>query len=255
MFLLKHERTEFMYQRIGSNGLTEKRTSDMKREKEMGEFLDKWFYPYIGGTFERQKDINAQLKGIDVKVFKDTSVIMIDEKAQVTLYGCPTQTFCFELSSEELNTHTIYPGWFVDEKKETTHYLLIWVHSAAKGIKSTPDDFEDVEIYLVSRQDMLDALSEKGFNIEKLCKICSEISQITAAAAKPKAKRPVRFKEGYADAFRCNDDFEVYFTSSCYNLAERPINMICRKSFLRKLPNTVIFRIHPKNNKVELKVA
>ena len=259
---------------VGMNGLVENRTEDHINEEWFRNIIDANLYNRIDGfEYKRMLDRANQLKGIDVDAHLGNEHFIIDEKVQTsklkvknkrgkftyfrdgkeyTVKTACTPTFCFELAcckmskrqkeNNEYYTRCFdiptkvfgknrYPGWFLDANKETEYYVCVWPHN-----------YDVMEAMLISRQDLFDALQNRGMSSDTLIKDLEDISADAYEAVHKeefeaaKWKPPLRY---YEDCLKNKDgEYDAWFTSSVYNLAEAPINLICKKDFLLSLPHT-----------------
>lgn len=266
---------------MGKNGLIENRKSDHHGEEFFWGILDDCLYSNLKGIeYERKTDYNSQIKGIDIVSYINGNKYIMDEKTQVTkafmsnsdkngiftytlnnethsIKTACTPTFCLELLSDKItkqnsksNKYSIrefnipeevfgadkYPGWFIDNHKETTHYVLVWPHN-----------LNEIEIAIVNRQDIFDNLKSRGITSELLTMILKSIKDdatniINQTEFKADKKRvPLRY---YEESLKNEvGEYDAWFTSSVYNLAECPVNLVCRKEFLCGLPNSQHYMI------------
>lgn len=272
----------------GINGLTENRFTDHCNEEFFRDILDNNLYRYIPDfTYERKGDRESQLKGIDISGQMNGHPVYIDEKVQTSKAFVPenrkrgtfiynldgeekviktacTPTFCFELScckltkkhrdNPDLSTYGFnisadifnpdrYPGWFIDAEKETKQYICVWPHN-----------LQTIEVMMISRDELINCLQSRGLTDEIIAKALTDIQQEAIRKTQEdsfkanKYKAPVRY---YQDCLK-NDkgEYDAWFTSSVYNLAEAPINLICRKNFLLSLPNTKHWIMLPKEERL-----
>jgi len=121
---------------------------DSKREKIVGDFLDKRFYDNEFESYRRVRSRIDQLKGVDVKGIRNGEELLVDEKAATSWAHREINTFAFELSF--LIGEREYKGWFnnSDNKLETTHWLLAWPRAKNEEINSI-NDIQNAEIFLV----------------------------------------------------------------------------------------------------------
>ena len=151
------------------------RLSDTKKEEAIAEYLDKYFYskPSIY-EFHRKVDKKTQLEGIDVTLkIKHPNLqldtIYIDEKSAAHYVNKDIPTFAFELQFQnKLNIKT--NGWLYDDKKKTTHFLLIWIQTSRKDSDFTLKDITQLEVMLIARDAVKKILSDNKFKLENLKK-------------------------------------------------------------------------------------
>ncbi len=200
-----------------------RRTQDMHAEQELAKFLDENLYPFLEESYkdlhwERNHDINAQLRGIDgyLHVGLDTSIV--DEKATLYYINRNLPTFAFEIDSYQKGHLT--PGWLFNENYETEYYMLIYpnaTHDNLLKIKST--DFTETTCIFVSREKIIDYLEKQGYTKEK----------IEADAQRYRNRRSYgrQLISGISDFY--------YYLSEPNDYSETPFNVIIRRSVLEKL--------------------
>lgn len=117
--------------------------SDLKSERAVNEFLQKYLYSYlvddgIIDSFNSNTTMDQQHKGIDTIMYiindeteEEARCINIDEKAAIhyarnNLGAEPLSTFAFEVSY--LKDGELKRGWLTNEKYKETHaYFLCWL--------------------------------------------------------------------------------------------------------------------------------
>ena len=107
----------------------------------------------------------------------------------------------------------IVEGWFFDEKKKTDLYLLSWI-TASKTTYFNMDDILNLEIMLIDRKRLIDALSQLGFNKDRVYSVAKTIRENNESG--------VSYKD---DALPCY----FYLTQ---HLSENPLNLVIKKRFL-----------------------
>lgn len=112
----------------------------------------------------------------------------------------------------------------------------------------------EIEIMMIDRDDLLNVLKQKGLTDEKVETALYDIQADAAEAIQrdnfkaSKWKAPLRY---FDDCLKNEKgEYDAWFTSSIYNLAEAPINLICRKEFLMSLPKTQHWMMFPRERKL-----
>ena len=192
------------------------RNRDSDVEKQVGDFLDSYFYPKIVQDFNRYTDKPNQLIGKDVSFsFGDLKHLIVDEKAATHYINKDIPTFAFELSFL-LPTKTEVVGWLLDPGKKTEYYFLMWIKAKSNwDIKK--DDIQEISATLVSRKKILNYLESITYDRGKLLRANDKIRLNNLDGALGKAEKS-----------------PVYFYSSM-DLSEQPINLIIKRKVLEKL--------------------
>lgn len=149
-----------------------RRTQDMHAEQELAKFLDENLYPFLEESYkdlhwERNHDINAQLRGIDgyLHVGLDTSIV--DEKATLYYINRNLPTFAFEIDSYQKGHLT--PGWLFNENYETDYYLLIYPYSKNSDLVTIKwTDYTKATCLLIRRKKIINFLRKKGFTQQRI---------------------------------------------------------------------------------------
>ena len=126
---------------------------DLQQSNLINMFLQEHYYPLYSGSFEVVKDKRRQLAGIDVILRDNNKEIYIDEKS-TRYYGedhIPSYFFELELNDKNNNRRV---GWFLDENKVTTHYLITWYKY------NRYDEIEAAECLLIERKKVLKLYKE-----------------------------------------------------------------------------------------------
>jgi hypothetical protein len=164
------------------------RTRDMSVSEEIEKFLDLYFYPKIcdernlfvkyfrsllGDNNEhaqyRYHDKENQFRGRDTKVVYKNKKIIIDEKAAISprRINSNLNSFFFELSHRSPRAKLLMRGWLLNNRLDTTHYLLQWVWATEKYYL----EFEHIrylKALLISKNKILNYLESEGFDKESL---------------------------------------------------------------------------------------
>lgn len=190
------------------------RGMDEGGEKALGCFLDSRFYPYFTGGARRVTTPSLQFKGVDMLFdYKGTEVVC-DEKAALHYVNKPLTTFAFELSFTNRGDKE-NPGWFVDDSKLTTHYLLCWVRKCDKDRAFSADDIKEVEAGLVDRNKLGRYFASLGWTKERLLE---------------KARR-IRGGDGGFGGDIKKMGYRFHYSGQ---LAEMPVNVIVDKPILKQ---------------------
>ena len=194
------------------------RERDMRVERELAKFMDKYLYSDPKFTrHERTDDRDSQLRGSDI-ILSVPSLnldnIVVDEKGMTQYLTRPLPTFALELSFLTFGKEVI--GWFVDDDKATEYYMCIWP-KANKGWNVTMNDFTEVEYMLVSKKALRDFFARKGYTKEALIRKSDQIRREGV--------------DGPIDKVADNDYWFFYTTK----LVEKPINIVVRKSIYKQL--------------------
>lgn len=142
---------------------------DLKSERAVNEFLQKYLYSYlvdegIIDSFNSNTTLDQQHKGIDtiIYIIKDGNdeqirCINIDEKAAVhyarnNLSDEPLTTFAFEVSY--IKGGELKRGWLTNEKYKETHaYFLcwLWIKSDANKYNLSCEDILKMEVISIPK--------------------------------------------------------------------------------------------------------
>lgn len=215
------------------------RNQDMRAEQHLGEFMDTNFYSRLKDrngnslNYTRMSDKESQMNGVDVCIELEGRRILIDEKATMYYSNAMIPTFAFELDSVQEGHSEPVQGWFVNDKLQTEYYMLIWpnVKCIQRGnqwiridIKNLEkDDFTIIEAMLVRKTDIRSALEEKGYDRKYLLEYARRIRSLYSNDDARKEEK-------------LTDDVKISFSGQ---LAEKPINLVIRKEFLKNLAKRI----------------
>lgn len=143
------------------------RNGDEKGEKEIGKFLDLYFYPKHVVNLQRVNHKELQIRGIDTLFSFNDKDIICDEKVALNYANKPLNTFAFELLFINRGGKTNV-GWFIDKWKLTTHYLCGWIIKSDVDKNITCEDVRQLELGLVSREKLKSYFHEIGWSEDKL---------------------------------------------------------------------------------------
>ncbi|MFT4312216.1 MAG: hypothetical protein ACMXYF_03225 [Candidatus Woesearchaeota archaeon] len=188
---------------------------DLSQEKVVAQFLDLHFYPFLTTDFYRFTEKDAQLQGKDVLfTLQNLHKIAVDEKAQTTYINQNLPTFAFEVSF--FRNNQIRMGWLFDTSKVTNFYFLIWI-KASKEKNIRVEDIQELDCLLIDRKDIHIFLATKNITVES---IEEDIKYILNNKLTGKIK------------YKSDEEAYFYFTE---RLTEKPINIVIKKSILKKL--------------------
>jgi hypothetical protein len=193
------------------------RDYDSDAEREIGKFLDRYFYSKEEiKDFRRFKDREEQLKGKDTTfTWGELKKIIVDEKAQVYYVNENIPTFAFEIDFLRRGGQ-LTPGWLFDPTKQTQYYLLIWITADEEhGFKE--EDIRKLDCLLIKREDIIVYLSDESLSVDKIKEIAQKI--------RADGTEGWYFKGDY-------DSCYFYLSSS---LAEQPLNIIIHRRKLQEL--------------------
>lgn len=211
------------------------RKNDMKAETQLGVFLDRCFYSKLHDTkgnnvfFERKKDAQSQLQGIDIELVADGKRFLIDEKASIYYSNLMIPTFAFEIDSLQRGHSKPVEGWFINDELLTEYYLLIWPNIKCESINNKwlrkdlgsirDTDFTIVEAMLVEKERLVAAVNNYG---------CDKPHLLTYA--KMLRKKANNISETITE--NINENIKIMYSGK---IAEKPINVVIRKSMLKEI--------------------
>ncbi|MBS4539645.1 hypothetical protein GOQ27_14315 [Clostridium sp. D2Q-11] len=213
--------------------------ADMQGEKILAGFMDKFFYNKLDiSNFKRfnadssVEDLNIQRDGIDLNFTFDNKRYIIDEKASLH-YPEGLPTFAFELKFK--NSSNLWrDGWFIDNSKLTTHYLISWVkRKSIDLINLKEDDINTVEVILLEKKKLKDFIEENyKLNNEG---IKNQVKSIIS-------------KNKFGQLHSIGDyKFPRFHYTPSNKLQETPINLVIHKKTLIKLSDFrfIVYRDRP----------
>lgn len=219
----------------------------------MAEFLNENFYSKIYPDIERVTDREKQLAGIDLVLPDGTKV---DEKCMFYPIGQkstgvkPYNTFAFECSFKTRDKGRV-TGWFLDPEKETEAYMLCWIHDCKTAKNPTKEDFLEVEVALIDRDELYYELFVHRLSKEKIKLDSDRILEIADWDEEELTEDEIhgRFKSiGFCSKYHYKkygqDRTNAYYVHS-KQLAEEPINLILSKDVLMSLPSTKHWIVTP----------
>lgn len=194
--------------------------NDLRIEHEIARYLDANLYkPPLFSKHIRTPDEDSQKKGCDIILSSDEYGLqssVIDEKAAIHYINQDISTFAFELSYKSKNSDERVPGWFLDDRKKTEAYLLVWPFVKQNDIRGRFDDMalEDISglrYLIVNRGKIRAYLAKRGFTKQVLLDKASEIAESNV--------------NGRIEIDNPNEDYHFYYYSSL-DYAEKPVNII-----------------------------
>lgn len=215
------------------------RNQDMRAEQQLSEFMDSYFYSRLHEKdgkplhFERIRDPQLQLQGIDVCFEIDGKKWFVDEKASLYYSNAMIPTFAFEIDSLQKGHSNPVEGWFINDALKTQYYMLIWpnVKCEKKGkqwvrkniSELTKYDFTIVEAMLIKKDDITIQLKKYGYDKKYFIDYAKGI-------------RSLYGKENCKNEEDLCDNAKIVFSK---HLAEQPINLVIRKELLKKLAKAI----------------
>lgn len=193
---------------------------DQQIEQRVAAILDS-FYTSRNIQFERVKDKERQVKGIDlILTTKSGKTINIDEKCKY--YGLQNnkilESYSFEIN-RKCRDGIRRNGWFIDNAMMTDFYCYIFPQF------EDPNDFssrikQPLKVELFSKKDIYEIIQAET----TLAKIEQEANYMAMTT-----QRISRFK-----------NFILYKTPA-YKLSEEPINLLLSREIISKTKNFKLF--------------
>lgn len=211
------------------------RNIDMRAENQLAEFLDNNFYSRLHDRngniviFDRKKDKESQLQGVDIELIADGKTFVIDEKASIYYSNAMIPTFAFEIDSMQKGHSAPVEGWLVNDKLRTKFYLLIWpnIKCEQKNGQWVRKDLDDInmsdftilEAMLIEKQRLLIEIEKHGCSKTHLNEYAKSLRQLMNNRNESKYET-------------IDDDIKIMYSGK---LAEKPINVVIRKSLLKSI--------------------
>ena len=215
------------------------RYNDMKAEEQLAEFMDKYFYSRLHDQnsqsviYERKHDKEGQLKGVDVELKINEKTIYIDEKASLYYSNTMLPTFAFEIDSIQKYHEKPVLGWFLNDELITEYYMLIWPNVKCRQSGNTwvrkdirelqVSDFTIVEAMLIDKKQLTIELGKMGCERTWLLEYAKRLREKMVG------------REEYVTE-PINENVKITYTGT---LAEKPINAVVRKSFLKSIAKAI----------------
>lgn len=194
------------------------RKNDEKQEKIINSYLLENYFHRIAPSAELIFDRSLQVAGADVSITLDNGTKKyFDIKAQSSAryINDPRPTFCLEISALSRYGSNEFDGWFIDDSLITDYYTFVWIHNAKTNENKqiiSPNDIYKLEVMTVSKQKL------KKYILSQLGKL--DLRQV-ADGMRKSGKRKIAIADG------------IHFSHSP-QLPEKPVNIIVKKSVLRK---------------------
>lgn len=198
------------------------RDIDDRAEQQLAKFLDTHLYQELLKeenfiSFKRVADSRLQKQGVDVIAKTEHAVANIDEKAQLHYINDNRPTFVFEL--EFIRAGQAMEGWFLNERLQTTHYLLLWPNAKTADLSQiVSDDFTCVEGMMISKNKLKKYLNEIGISINFLRQTTKLLREQGVSGSQKTAYAGIKF-----------------YVSPSSKYSENPINMVISKQILEQL--------------------
>ncbi len=182
-------------------------------EQALCAFLDEQ-YKKLGIDFQRISDKNLQNCGVDIIVKRNDEQLFVDEKAQLDYIGKSIPTFAFEIGGFKNDEYKI--GWLFDDKKITTHYMLITnIHLSSVELTSS-SDVESVRLLWINREALQQFLAMHGYD-----KARCEFEESNARS------------KGLTGKIKSNKQGLYFYLSN--QKAEAPFNIVISRSHLLQI--------------------
>lgn len=198
------------------------RKADMRGEKALSLFLDKYFYSEIErkriiSSSTRIYEVSNQKRGVDIELVVESEIVKVDEKAQLYYIEKPVESFVLEVNFVKPETGHLTDGWFISNSNITDSYLFIWITKADTKLihRITSEDFSEVDVYLVNKSKIKEYLKKHGFEDNNV----REFAQL------------IRSDESIARNIG-GDGFHFSYTR---DIEEIPINIVMEKRILKTL--------------------
>lgn len=194
---------------------------DLEIEHAITKYLDKHLYTEPAfSKFIRPDDLDSQHKGIDIILSSSEfklSDAKADEKCTSHHINRDISTFAFELLYRKDGEYKV--GWFLDNKKETEYYVLLWPFANPETDKGrfeslNENDITGIRYLIVSRKKIIKYLANQGFPLVRL---------------KDDVKNIIRTNQ--AGRIEINDDVHFYYYRSP-DYPESPINIVIDRVIL-----------------------
>jgi hypothetical protein len=192
---------------------------DLKAEQLLQPYLDSC-YRANGYQVTRCSTVKEQRAGIDVRLARDGMELLIDEKAQTHYIGRSLPTCALEIEFYRDNERRT--GWLYDSRKRTDAYSFVFDVSLSDSSTElvTSDAVTNAHVLLVDRKRLRMALMHDGL-----------------------FETGVR---GRAEHLRMSSSTYCWLGSTGHklvlsnHLAERPINLVVRRTFLEHLGQSLV---------------
>lgn len=206
-----------------------KRQQDTYAEQQLAQYLDYSFYgkileKYDEISWQRIKDRQEQLQGIDGYLTVSGTKYVIDEKAALHYINENIHTFAFEVDS--IQRGRLVDGWFINDSAKTTHYLLVWPNATTTDLQQIRyNHFFRTLCFLLPKKSIVDHLNKNGLTKEKLKSDALNFRKKQCA--------------GKIETVESKAAGGYYYLSN--DLNERPMNIVINRSVLDNL-SVITFR-------------
>ena len=192
--------------------MSDTKINDLKREKIVTQFLQKYFFSRVYEHFETVEDRQRQLQGIDV--IADGHLIDIKSQSSDKYINNPTSSFILELSFLRQEGDECI-GWFLNNELLTEQYAFVWIHKAQLncGQLKSSEDIYKAEIMLVDKQPLKYTINCWRSDTE----LFNKAHEMRLSATR-----------------RCDCSLDGVHISHTHHLDERPTNIVAQKTFLKK---------------------
>ena len=193
------------------------RRFDSKQEYIINSFLNQFYFKKVNPSTKIVKDTELQIAGVDFRQKnKFGQIINIDVKAQSSAryINNPQPTYILELSS--LNKYDEpFIGWFLNEELITDYYCFVWIPEADTdhdGRLKNMYDIKKAEVMTVSKAKLHEYIMPllRAVDLDRTIRLMRD----TELTRKPLTS-------------------ELHF-SHTPNLREKPVNLVAKKSLLKK---------------------
>lgn len=202
------------------------RKEDTRLEKLVNEYLDKKLFNREDSFFKKVKwvdDPDLQISGVDIILDAPDLGIengLVDIKSAVKYSNKYLGTYALECSFIGKNGLEKV-GWLIDKTKTTQYYLLLYPRSQKYYTDmQTPDDIDYIEYYLVDRNKILNYLSSRGYDKQRIMETVCDMRRDFIPGDKG-------LNEDSTDPA-----FRFYLTGT---LAEQPVNVVISRSVYDKI--------------------
>lgn len=194
---------------------------DLTHEKILGKFLDE-HYKKSNLSVKRMEQIEWQYKGVDLLLEENNLTFKVDEKAQLSYLNKSLPTFALEI--DFIKDSQLKQGWLFDSEKVTEIYAFIFgIHLINKAASLTkPEDIQCCDAIFVNRMKLINELSKLRIDSD----FCQQQSKLLR-----ENKSGIRIEHPSGFNFQISNQ-----------LSEKPVNLIVRKSFLKKIGRSFEFK-------------
>jgi hypothetical protein len=195
--------------------------NDLTKEEILGRFLDAQ-YKKLNLKIQRIKQRDLQYRGVDLLMEENGLSYKVDEKAQLSYLNKDLPTFALEI--DFIKDNQLKKGWLFDADKVTEMYAFIFgIHLIGKeGRLTKAEDIASCNVIFVNRMKLILELSKLKIDFT-FCEQQSDLLRSKAGTTK------INHSSGF--------NFQI-----SNHLPEKPVNLIVRKTFLKKLGRSFEFK-------------